>query len=265
MSTKSNAKQGKGTLNEVATTPLLPDITLGEALDLEASGELADPHSLPLSDPASEPSPSRPPSHPDATEVALGVKWGLADYGQFMEGRSGQRITRKTAQAVRSGESANAAQEGTYRGHRGPRALHSAVQRQEPGRQDASQVGGDPETLSWIQVEARPEGASDREDVHRDGSLLEDTDVHRDGSLLEGMEERRDGRLPRTEHHDGCHLAWSDEHRDGIPKDERDLRHDGSSGEVLRPHSPGVELGTWRDKDRMVIRTYLDPRLVEYM
>ena len=289
MSTTSNAAQGTGTSNEAATTPLLPDITLGKPLNLEASGELQDPHTLPLTDPDSTLSPTHPPSRPDATEVALGVKWGLADYSKFMEGRSGQRITRKTAQAVRSGESASAAQVGTYRGHRGPRALHGAAPRQELGRLDASQVSGDPETQSRLPVEARAGGASDREDVRREGSLPEEMDVRRDGSLLEetdarhdgslpdgmdacrdgsllvGMEERRDGSLPRIKRRDGRHPTRLEEDGDGIPKDERDLRRDGHSGEVLRPHSPGVELGTWQDEDGTVVRTYLDPRLIEYM
>ena len=253
MSTKSNPAGGMGTSKEAAATPSLPDIMLGEHLDLEASGELPDPHSLPLTDPESAPSPSRPPSRPDATEVALGVKWGLADYGAFMEGRSGQRITRKTAQAARSGEPATAAQAGAYRGHRGPRELRNAAPVLEPGRLDASQVRGDPETPSRLMVEARPEGASDREDVRRDGSLRE------------GMEEHRDGSLPMIERRDGSHITWLDRHHDGTPKDERDLCRDGSSGEVPGSYTPGVEIGAWQKEDGTVVRTYLDPRLVDYM
>ena len=253
MSTKSNPAGGMGTSKEAAATPSFPDITLGEHLDLEASGELPDPHSLPLTDPESAPSPRRPPSRPDATEVALGVKWGLADYGAFMEGRSRQRITRKTAQAARSGEPATAAQAGAYRGHRGPRELRNAAPVLEPGRLDASQVRGDPETPSRLMVEARPEGASDREDVRRDGSLRE------------GMEEHRDGSLPMIERRDGSHITWLDRHHDGTPKDERDLCRDGSSGEVPGSYTPGVEIGAWQKEDGTVVRTYLDPRLVDYM
>ena len=253
MSTTSNAAQGKGTSNEAATTPSLPDITLGEPLDLEASGELQDPHTLPLTDSDSTPSPTHPPSRPDATEVALGVKWGLADYGKFMEGRSGQRITRKTAQAVWSGESASAAQVGTYRGHRVPRSLHSTAPRQELGRMDASQVSGDPETQSRLPVEACAEGASDREDVRHDGSLPE------------VMDERREGRLLEIEHRDSSHLAQMEERRDGSLPDQSVQRRKGSLEGGGIPTPPGLEVGRWRDDHGNVVRTYINPCLLEYM
>ncbi|KAM5544089.1 hypothetical protein V8D89_002275 [Ganoderma adspersum] len=242
MSTTSNAAQGTGTSNEVATTPMLPDITLGEPLELEAS------------DPASASSlSSHPPSRSDATEVALGVKWGLADYGRFMEGRSGQRITRNTAQAVWSGESASAAQVGTYRGHRVPRALHSTAPAQEPGRQDASQVGGDPETQSRLPDETRPESASDCEDEHCDGSLLED------------MDERCEGRLLEIERREGHHLAELDKHHDGSLPDKTAQHCEGCTRDTVLSESPHVEIGTWRHGDRTVVHTYLDPRLIDYM
>ncbi|PIL26897.1 hypothetical protein GSI_10035 [Ganoderma sinense ZZ0214-1] len=241
MSTTSNAAKGKGTSNEAATTPSLPDITLGERLELEASGELLDPHSLPLADP--EPVPSRggrPPSRPDATEVALGVKWGLADYGRVMEGQSGRRVTRNTAQTVRSGESASAAPAGTYRGHRGTRLLQNVLLEPGAARPEASQQERGPETVSRLPVETRLEGAGDREDVRRDGSLLEDTDECRDGHLLEI--ERRDGR----------HLTQSDERREGSLPDESDQRREGSSGDRISPDLPGLEIGEWRGTDGTV-------------
>ncbi|PIL33225.1 hypothetical protein GSI_04675 [Ganoderma sinense ZZ0214-1] len=254
MSTTSNAAQGKGTSNEAATTPSLPDITLGEPLDLEASGELLDPHSLPLADP--EPVPTRggrPPSRPDATEVALGVKWGLTDYGKLMEGRSGRRVTRNTAQTVWSGESASAAPAGTYRGHRGPRLLQSVPLELMAARPEASQDGSDPKMVSRLPVETRLEGAGDHEDMRHDGSLLEDTD------------ERCDGRLLEIKRRDGCHLTQSDERREGSLPDESDQRRKGSSGDRISPDLPGLEIGEWRGTDGTVVRTYINPRIMQYI
>ncbi|KAI1783356.1 hypothetical protein LXA43DRAFT_856899, partial [Ganoderma leucocontextum] len=254
MSTISNIGKDVRTSDEAAVTPLLADITLGEQLDLEASGELLDPTFLPSADPESA-SRSRPRSRPDATEVALGVKWGLADYGRIMEERSGLRVTRNAVHTLRSGSaSASAAQVVTYRGHRGPRTLESVAPRHETRRLDVSAIVHDPEVFPQLLVETRAEGEGDCEDVRRDGSILEDTDERRDGCLLENA------------HRNGSPPLDMDVRRDGSLPDESVQRRDGSSGDeepldLVAMGTDGSGDGDWK-----VVHTYyVDPRFVEYM
>ena len=57
-------------------------------------------------------------------------------------------------------------------------------------------------------------------------------------------------------------------------RSERDLRRDGSSGEAASsptpegggiPKPPGLEVDRWSDDHGNVVRTYINPCLVEYM
>ncbi|TBU54578.1 hypothetical protein BD310DRAFT_980233 [Dichomitus squalens] len=171
MSTTSNASGMERTSDEAAASPGLPGRVPGEWTELEGSGELSNPAFIP---PTTESAHRRGRSYPthDASEVNLGVKWGLEEYGRVMETTAGGRVTRRVVRAARGIEPEQPTPVRTYRGHRGTRTTVS---------------------VPLADPKAVPEGGSEGRAERRKGSLPEDQDERRDGSYLEA--ERREGSL----------------------------------------------------------------------
>ncbi|KAI0686303.1 hypothetical protein C8T65DRAFT_588906, partial [Cerioporus squamosus] len=135
--TRGNAR----TSTEAAAAPQnLGATRFTVASELEALGELPGSFHLP---PAEEEPPVRiypgAPLHA-ATDIELGVKWGISNYDELMEDEFNRRLTRGSARALRTGQPAVTGG-GTYRGHRGMRERPVAASEPEPERVPEAQHG----------------------------------------------------------------------------------------------------------------------------
>ena len=107
-----------------APTPDAASAPRLEPSELETSGMLPHPYSLPLSEPDTARILSRIPRLADASKD-LSSKWGIPDTDQLLESAGNRRVTRKTAQLTRAGAPIPEPASLVYRGHKGARVKNA--------------------------------------------------------------------------------------------------------------------------------------------
>ncbi|KAI1783389.1 hypothetical protein LXA43DRAFT_903664, partial [Ganoderma leucocontextum] len=150
-------RSGARTSDEAAGTDL-PGAQCQAPVELEASGEL--PHSFFI--PPAEPGITwaRPASLRDvSSDLALAVKWGLAEYGRIREEEQGRRVTRTLARAIQSrGADGAHATPGAHPGQDVPRVSQNAAVYMATGSGASPAEQMAPETTPSSESDASLEG-----------------------------------------------------------------------------------------------------------
>ncbi len=174
MSTFKKLRKNARTSSEVADAPQT----------FEGTGELPGPEFLPPPEQGVSPVHPSPPLFA-ATDIGLGVKWGIRDFDAIANREEGRRMTRKLAQAIREGAPASGAESQTYRGHRGMRGAQPAASKQTSVARDED-ISLPPETEPAVNSGARLEDVSEDETTIAASALL------KDNSTPEGEVEQTD-------------------------------------------------------------------------
>ncbi|KAI1796662.1 hypothetical protein LXA43DRAFT_879141, partial [Ganoderma leucocontextum] len=185
-------QSGVRTSNEVAGTDQT-GAPRQDPVELEASGEL--PHSFFI--PPAEPGITwaRPASPRDvSSDLALAVKWGLAEYGRIREEEQGRRVTRTLTRAIKSrGTDGAQATPGAHAGQDVSRVSQNTAMYMAADSGITSAVPATPETALSSESDTSLEGGygGDMELVLR--RLCGDSTGSQDGGYTELVLRRLNG------------------------------------------------------------------------
>ncbi|KAM5545084.1 hypothetical protein V8D89_001195 [Ganoderma adspersum] len=166
--------------------------TSSEAADVprtfEGMGELPGPEFLPPPEQGISPVHPSPPLFA-ATDIGLGVNWGIHDFDAIANREEGCRMTHKLAQAIREGAPAPGAESQTYRGHRGMCGALPVASKQTSVVRDEN-ISPPPETEPAVNSGACLEDVSEDETTVMVSALLKDNstperEVEQTDSLVE--------------------------------------------------------------------------------
>ncbi len=150
--------------------------TSSEAADapqtFKRTGELPGPEFLPPPEQGVSPVHPSPPLFA-ATDISLGVKWGICDFNVIANREEGHRMTQKLAQAIHEGAPASGAESQTYRRHRGMSGAQPAALEQISVARDEN-IPWPPETEPAANSRACLEDVSEDETTIMASALLED-------------------------------------------------------------------------------------------